>query len=73
MRNQVQNDLGTKEQEMTQALLGEIKVYVSKVAQGKGIDLVLDADKVVYSKDSTDLTEDILKNYKSSDSSVSDK
>lgn len=58
---------------MTQALLGEIKVIVAKVAQNKGIDLVLDSDKTVYAKDSTDLTPDVLKNYKSSDSSDSDK
>ena len=72
-QNQIQNDLAAQEQEMTQALLGEIKVIVAKVAQNKGIDLVLDSDKTVYAKDSTDLTPDVLKNYKSSDSSDSDK
>jgi Skp family chaperone for outer membrane proteins len=71
--NQVQNDLAGKEQEMTQALLNEIKVIVAKVAQDKGVDLVLDSDKTVYAKDATDLTPDVLKNYKSSDSSDSDK
>jgi outer membrane protein len=71
--NQIQNDLAGKEQEMTQALLGEIKVIVAKVAQDKGVDLVLDSDKTVYAKDATDLTPDVLKNYKSSDSSDSDK
>jgi outer membrane protein len=71
--NQVQSDLAAKEQEMTQALLGEIKIIVAKVAKNDGIDLVLDADKTVYAKDATDLTSDVLKSYKDSDSSDSSK
>lgn len=67
-QQQIQNDLANKEQEMTQSLLGEIKDLVSKVAKNDGIDLVLDSEKTVYAKDATDLTEEVMKNYKDSDS-----
>jgi outer membrane protein len=71
--SQIQNELANKNQEMTQSLLTQIKAIVAKVAKNKGIDLVLDEDKTVYAKDATDLTADVLKNYKNSDSSDSDK
>jgi outer membrane protein len=71
--NQIQTDLAAKEQEMTQNLLTQIKAIVAKVAEKDGIDLVLDADKTVYAKNATDLTPDVLKNYKDSDSSDSGK
>jgi Skp family chaperone for outer membrane proteins len=67
--SQIQNDLASKEQEMTQNLLGEIKALVAKIAKNDGVDLVLDGDKTVYAKDATDLTEEVLKSYKDSDSS----
>lgn len=66
--NQIQNDLAAKEQEMTKTLLDEIKGIVAKIAKNDGIDLVLDAEKTVYAKDAVDLTDEVLKSYKSSDS-----
>jgi Skp family chaperone for outer membrane proteins len=71
--NQIQTDLAGKEQEMTAALLGEIKEVVAKLAKKDGIDLVLDSEKTVYAKDATDLTAEVLKTYKDSDSSDSGK
>lgn len=61
----VQNDLQTKESEMTGAILDEIKALVAKAAKDKGVDLVLDSEKTVYVKDGVDLTQDVLKSYKS--------
>ena len=71
--NQIQTDLAGKEQDMTQALLVDIKAIVAKAATKNGIDLVLDADKTVYAKNATDLTDEVMKNYKDSDSSDSGK
>ncbi len=66
--SQVQNDLAAKEQEMTKTLLEEIKGIVAKIAKNDGVDMVLDAEKTVYAKDAVDLTDEVLKSYKSSDS-----
>ncbi len=63
-KSQIQNELATKETEMTQGLLDEIKAVVADVAKEKDIDLVLDVEKAVYVKDGTDLTDALLKKFK---------
>ena len=66
--NEARTYLASKESEMTQSLLEEIKVIVAGVAKDKGVDLVLDGDKAVYVNGGTDLTDDILKSFKKVDS-----
>ena len=66
--SQIQNDLASKEADMTGELVDQIKAIVAKVAQDKGVDLVMDSDKTIYARDAVDLTKDVLKNYKDSDS-----
>jgi Skp family chaperone for outer membrane proteins len=68
-QNQITTDLQGKEQEMTSKLLDEIKAIVATVAKNQGVDLVLDAEKTVYAKDSVDLTAEVMKNYPKSDPS----
>ena len=67
---EAQKDLMTKENDMTQTLVDQLKDIVAGIAKDKGFDLVLDKDKVVYSKDAVDLTDDILKNFKDKDTSA---
>ncbi len=63
--NEIRSELADKETEMTQSLLDQIKTIVSKVAKDNGADLVLNAENTVYVKDGVDLTDAVLKNYKS--------
>ncbi len=70
--SQARTYLASKESEMTQTLLDEIKVIVADVAKDKGADLVLDADKVVYINGGLDLTADILKSFKKMDVDTKD-
>jgi len=59
--NQAMTYLASKESEMTQSLLDEIKTIVAAVAKDKGADLVLDGEKTVYVNGGIDLTTDVLK------------
>jgi len=61
---QIQNDLANKEAEMTQGLLDEIKGVVAQVAKDMNVDLVLDSEKTVYVRDGVDLTDAMLKKFK---------
>lgn len=70
--NQARTYLSTKESEMTQSILDEIKVIVAGVAKDKGADVVLDVDKVVYVNGGVDLTDDVLKSFKKIDATSSD-
>jgi outer membrane protein len=72
-QTQVENDLAAKEADMTQGILGEIKTVVAEVAKDSGVDLILDADKTVYAKDSQDLTDAVMKKFKSAAPADSDK
>lgn len=63
-KSQIQNELAAKENDMTMGLLDEIKAVVADVAKEKDIDLVLDSEKTVYVKDGTDLTDPVLKKFK---------
>ncbi len=71
---QIRNELATKNNEMTQSILDEIKGIVAKLAKDKGVDLVLDSEKTVYVNGGEDLTSEIMKSkeFKSSDSDSSD-
>jgi outer membrane protein len=71
---QIRTDLATKEAEMTQSILDEIKAIVAAAAKEKGVDLVLDSEKTVYINGGVDLTDDVLKgkDFKSSDSDSQD-
>src|SRR5579872_98813 len=64
----IQNELETKQAEMTQSILEEIKVIVAGLAKDKGVDLVLNSENTVYVNGGVDLTEDVLKSqsFKSS-------
>ncbi len=62
-KTDIQNQLADKEQEMTQALLGQIKTIVAKVAQGEGYDLVLNSSDVASAPQGVDLTADVLKKF----------
>jgi len=63
-----QKELMNQESTMTQDIVDKIKTIVAGVAKDQGVDLVLDQDKTVYAKDAVDLTEDILKSFKKTDS-----
>ena len=62
---EVQNELVVKQNEMKQEILDKIKKVVGDVAKNDGVDLVLDDAEAIYSKDSVDLTDDVLKAFKS--------
>ncbi len=70
--NQIKMELAAKENEMTQSILEELKAIVASMAKDKGVDLVLDSEKIVYLNGGIDLTDAILKSYKKSDSDSSD-
>jgi len=70
--NEVMTELKNQETQMTQDVLSQIKAIVAKIAKDKGCDLVLDAEKTVYAKDSVDLTDDVLKSYKTMKADSSD-
>jgi Skp family chaperone for outer membrane proteins len=53
-----------KENDLTQMVLGEIKVIIAGVAKDKGYDLVLDSEKTAYVKGGVDLTADVEKDPK---------
>ena len=72
LKGQMQNELATKETEITQTILDEIKVMVADVAKSQDVDLVLDSEKTVYAKGSVDLTDAILKNFKKMEVDSSD-
>ncbi len=72
-KSQVQLDLQTKESDMTQTVLGEIKGIIAGVAKDKGFDLVLDSEKTAYVKGGTDITDEVEKQFKSSSDSSSSK
>jgi outer membrane protein len=63
-KSQVASDLQTKENDMTQGVLVEIKGIIAGVAKDKGFDLVLDSEKTAYVKGGTDLTDEIEKDPK---------
>jgi outer membrane protein len=60
----LENELRTQEAQMTADILDEIKDIAAKVAKAQGMDLVLDSEKTVYAKNSTDLTDSIVKEFK---------
>jgi outer membrane protein len=60
-KSQMQLDLQTKESDMTQTVLVEIKGIIAGVAKDKGYDLVLDSEKTAYVKGGSDLTDDVEK------------
>lgn len=64
-QSDAQKELMNQENTMTQDIVDKIKTIVAGVAKDKGIDLVLDQDKTVYARDAVDLTDDILKSFKS--------
>jgi outer membrane protein len=66
-QNEVLTELKGQENEMTQEILSQIKTVVATVAKEKGVDLVLDGEKAVYVRDGIDLTDSILKSYKTLD------
>jgi len=68
----MENDMRTQESQMTADIVAEIKEIVAKIAQAQGMDLVLDAEKTVYVKDGTDLTDKVLKSFKSVSSDSKD-
>lgn len=70
--NEARTYLASKESEMTQTLLDEIKVIVANVAKDMGVDLVLDSEKTVYVNGGTDLTDNVLKSFKKVDADSSD-
>ena len=70
--SQARSYLASKESEMTQSLLEEIKALVAGVAKDKGADLVLDSDKTVFVNGGVDLTPDVLKNFKKLDVDAAD-
>ena len=61
---EVQKELMAAESEMTQTIVDQINKIVGIVAQGQGVDLVLDSSKTVFVKDSTDLTKEVLDQFK---------
>jgi len=63
LKTHLQNELSTKQQEMTQSVLDEIKVIVNKVAAKDGVDMVVQSSDVVYMKTDMDLTDEVLKSF----------
>lgn len=63
-KSQVDNELQTKENDLTQQVLGEIKGVIAGVAKDKGYDLVLDSEKTAYVKGGEDLTAVVEKDPK---------
>jgi len=63
LKTHLQNELSTKQQEMTQTVLDEIKVIVNKVAAKDGVDMVVQSSDVVYMKTDMDLTDEVLKSF----------
>lgn len=57
----------TRENDLTQSIVTEIKDLVASVAKDKGVDLVLDQDKTYYAKNVVDLTDDVTKRFKAAD------
>ncbi|HUO57658.1 MAG TPA: OmpH family outer membrane protein [bacterium] len=61
---QAEKELMSKQNDMTQAVVDEIKALVANIAKDNGLDMVLDQDKTVYLKNSVDLTDKVLKTFK---------
>jgi outer membrane protein len=72
-QEEVQKELMDKETEMTQDIVDRLKTLVAGVAKDAGVDLVLDSDKVVYTKDAVDLTDSVMKDFKDSSKDDSSK
>jgi len=62
-KSQIAAELQTKESDMTQSVLGEIKGIIADVAKDKGFDLVLDSEKTAYVKGGIDLTDEVEKKF----------
>jgi outer membrane protein len=63
-KSKLENELRAQEAQMTADILDEIKEVAAKVAKAQGLDLVMDSEKTIYAKSSTDLTDSILKEFK---------
>jgi Skp family chaperone for outer membrane proteins len=64
LQSRIQNELGQKEQEMTQAIVEKIKVRVDAIAKKDGVDLVLDTKDIVSLQGGLDLTDEVLASFK---------
>lgn len=72
LQSHIQNELGQKEQEMTQVIVGKIKDIVATVAQKDGVDMVLDTADTMSVKGSMDLTTEVLAAFKNVSADSSD-
>jgi outer membrane protein len=61
----LENELGEQHNALLESIYGNTQKIVTKLAQERGIDLVLvrDAMTVLYAKDGFDLTDEIIKLY----------
>ncbi len=58
-KNKFQEDLATRDRELTQSMMAKIKEVITAVAKEKGADIVL--QDPVYSSATVDITADVLK------------
>jgi Skp family chaperone for outer membrane proteins len=68
LQSRIQNELAQKEQEMTQAIVGKIKMIVAAIAQKHDVDLVLDTKDTESLQSGLDLTDEVLAGFKNVDS-----
>ncbi len=62
-KNHVESELEERNREMTKLLMGRIKDVVAGVAKKEGVDLVLDSNDTVFTKNGRDLTDEILRAF----------
>ncbi|HVM33027.1 MAG TPA: OmpH family outer membrane protein [bacterium] len=72
-KNQILAELKTDENQMTDDILTQIKAIVTKVAQGKGVDVVLDSEKTILVTNPVDLTDEVEKAFPAASDSDSSK
>ncbi|MFP4599847.1 MAG: OmpH family outer membrane protein [Persicimonas sp.] len=64
---EMQRELAEKESKATQKIFAKMETIISKIADDRGYDLVLEKTEssVLFAKDSMDLTDELIKRYNS--------
>jgi Skp family chaperone for outer membrane proteins len=62
-KNDMQNDLDKRKQEMMRELVAAVNDIISNAAIKDNVDMVVDRNSVHYMKNSNDLTDEILKGF----------
>jgi len=57
----VQQELSSKEKELTETIIGLIQLSIKETAKEDGFNLILEKDSVLYCEDVVDLTDKIIK------------